>query len=352
LNIRCSSLPLAMLCPASLAPPAIRIESDDEPARIGPDTGGNPDTIAAEFRLDERAQGEAEMLYACGMKMWRQMQEHFPNARVEQYASYEKNGLTLTGHRDVMAYGRDGQPRVGDFKTGRVDADHDNQIRGYCWLTLQEYAPELSDRCYGVVMDVRDQEIDGRWYTREELDTWHAGLVAKVQDDLETYNPGPHCSHCPRFHECPAWEQKLKLYLRVLDIYGSAVSHKEIGELFDAAKAVEKIVKEALGFVRGAAVEAGGVLPLPNGRELRIETQESKVIKFSNGINLLARLGLLTEDVRNAIKIPKGAVCDAAKAGVPKGLGAAAIRELMDALEAADALETETKEVMSARKAR
>jgi hypothetical protein len=100
-----------MLCPASATPPAIRIESDDEPARIGsavhkmlalqigPDVGGNPDAIAAEFRLDHDAWEEAEILYLTAMKMWRQLEKHFPTPSVE--VALASGGLT--GHADIAS---------------------------------------------------------------------------------------------------------------------------------------------------------------------------------------------------------------------------------------------------------
>jgi hypothetical protein len=242
------------------------------------------------------------------------------------------------------------QIRILDWKTSRKDdSDYVDQMKGYGWLLLQEH-PD-ADSVYAVIGWIRDQRIEAYTWSREELDTWHAQMVAKAAD-VEVYNPGRHCSFCPRCHECPARVQVLKTAMRVLEISSDDMLPAEIGQLFDAAKALEKAVEDALKIVRSAVAIAGGVLPLPGGRELRLELQESQVIKFDRGIQALESMHLLTNDVRQSIKIPKGAVCDAAKASVPKGRGAAAVRELMDALEQADALETVTKEIMSARKAR
>src|SRR6185369_15769341 len=92
--------------------------------------------------------------------------------------------------------------RAGDWKTGRLDAYHAQQMRAYAALLLLEDS-ELVEATSTVVW-IRDGEIESYTMRREALRPWLLELEERVVKWDGTYHPGAHCGFCPRSHECHA----------------------------------------------------------------------------------------------------------------------------------------------------
>ena len=146
--MRASRLPLSLLCPASQLEPAVKIGGDPSAADLG---------TAAHWMLTGLVSGkrqfedmheaalvhrvpleELQMLVGIGWRCWRQVAEHFPAPAVEVAMSNEGSGESpvLTGHCDVLSVS-DGIVRVADYKTGRINAKHDAQLRAYALLAMR-----------------------------------------------------------------------------------------------------------------------------------------------------------------------------------------------------------------------
>jgi ATP-dependent exoDNAse (exonuclease V) beta subunit len=85
------------------------------------------------MRLDPTAVG---ILYGMTRNAWAEVEQWFPEPReCERYFESTFGDLLLTGHLDVLAFAEDDtEARICDYKTGWLDADCEDQQRGYGWL--------------------------------------------------------------------------------------------------------------------------------------------------------------------------------------------------------------------------
>jgi hypothetical protein len=345
-----------MACPASQVAPEVRIENRTPEASIGTAVHrfmaahvvGLEDrehVVAAELGLDEEAREQAGIIYATAKKLWRQFHMWFPDPRTEVYLEHGQ----LTGHIDVFS-SVPGEVRVLDYKTGRLDLDHHEQLRGYSWLALQDM-PE-ADSAYGMVVNVRAGTYDAERFTREELDAWHAGLIERI-GNTNVYIAGRHCGYCPRRHECPARMQLLKQALVTLDIADRGMSERELGQLFLAAKAMEQVIEDAIALVRAEVISRGGTMRISGGQQIEIVHQERKDIMFQQGWPaLMQQPELVNQTLLDSMKVPKTALDKAARAVASKGHGAAYIRMIMQKLQDAGAIRKKVVPIMQVRKVR
>lgn len=357
IKIRASSLPLISLCTASTV-------------EVGPVLGGGSNDAADlgtavhealaiaiakpnEFRRtadvcdlaaqSARAHGvdvdDARQMAAWGWKAWESVRSHFPDPQPEVEMRFEEHGLVLTGHADVLSTLPD-EVRVLDFKTGRVDADPAEQVKGYCWLALQDNPGATG--AYGASLRTRDQIIDGAHYTRDELASWWGKLSKRMHTERALYRPGRWCGQCSRGLTCPAKTLMLAQAAKMLGAEWSAGrTPDERGELFDMAKLIVAQAEAAIELLRAETEANGGRLSIGDGRELRLTDQQRRTIEPEVGLPVL-RTMLSEEEIYGAMKISKTACEDAVKAGAGRGAKAAAARELCERLEAAEAFNVQT----------
>lgn len=358
LRIRCSSLPLISACTASTvevdpmlgggandaadlgtavhAALAIAISKPGEFRR----TAEVCDLAADAARAHGVDSDEARQMAAWAWNAWLSVRQHFPVPETEAYLSFEDRGLIMTGHADVLSTMEEGEVRVLDFKSGRVDADPAEQIKGYCWLALQ--ANSEAKGAYGASLRIRDQIIDGAYYTREELAGWWRNLLQRMHTERALYRPGRHCGQCPRGLTCPAKTLMLAESAKILGAeYVAGRTPEERGSLYDAAKMVAQQAEAAMELLRAETEANGGALAIGDGRELRLTEQKRRTIDPEAGLPVLRKM-LNETQIYAAMKIAKGACEDAVKASAGRGLGAAAARDLNQRLEAAGALNVTT----------
>lgn len=220
IEIRCSSLPRILACPASQYPPAIVIEGEDEAARLGtaahilcthivrglPTMHVETLAIADEHRVDV---DELRLLGNLARLCWDSLVEHFPAPVCEERMTYidDDAGVVLTGQPDLYAIDGD-EGRIPDFKTGRTLGDHDDQLLGYQFLLSRKF-PHLQT-FWGAPIHVRHREIGQPvTMTRSELDAWWGRLCETVKE--EHYRPSHEaCIYCPRRTSCPARQEMLR----------------------------------------------------------------------------------------------------------------------------------------------
>ena len=156
------------------------------------------DVVAAKHGCDP---GEVGMLARFGRKAWDEIKASFPNAMSEVPLQFELPMLLLTGHVDALSVAG-GVVHLLDWKTGRVDHSYEQQIKGYLALALSAY-PE-AERAVGVVVWLREQEIERYEMNRTGAMLWFRSLGETVGAIDGPYHPGRACDYCPRSHECDA----------------------------------------------------------------------------------------------------------------------------------------------------
>lgn len=360
LTIRVSSLPLLFRCAAAAQAPDLRIAEGSEPADLGsaahealrPVAEGLgvawdaiPE-IAGRWGVDD---GDVRALAAMGAKLWPLIRDTFPDATTEhEVAADVTPTLRIVGHLDfasrVLTFAR-----AGDWKTGRVDSDYREQMRGYAALLLLE-DPKLTEATVTIVW-LRDGDIENYTLAREGLAAWIAD-VTKIAESTGSYSPGAHCDRCPRAHECPA---RTALARRDVAAFAGSdeaalttMTASQIVDLYRHAKRVFLLAERAKDAIR-AHVEATGDVAV-DGARLTLVDEERRGLSTLAAWPVLEGEGLTDEETAEVvdIRLSKLEALVASKAG--RGKGAAAVRDLGKKLAAVDAVRVRTVRKLTERR--
>ncbi len=354
LSLRCSSAPLAMKCPASTVPPTIRIENAGEAADVGTAThavlagwiaDGLPTAddiavVAADKGVDA---DELSMLSWMGWKCWEKLRAYFPDPQLERQSTLTADGIELTGHADVFSVEHP-QVRILDWKTGRLSTDHSDQLRGYALLGLTVY-PDC-ESAYAVVVNIREQRIDGFTWTRAELELWWQKLVDAL-NAKDAYNPGGHCAYCKRGHECEAKDAYLAQGARMIGAGQNRLMPTKpllrailLAELLERASVIEKQAKFTKELIKAEVIASGGVLSLGDGTEHAIKEEARRKMEWTKNAEQITR-GVLTADaIRDCLTPSLTDLRKAAMATAPRGQKGAFADDFIEKLNQAGCITT------------
>lgn len=361
LTLRCSGLPLAFLCPGSVRHEGLRIDETGDAAALGTAAHEGLATLVESGRVDWAgvaelaklhgvAEGDLRYLLAQGQKLWAEVHQSYPNASAEHELSYTApdKAFRLTGHVDVLGGSGGGTLHVGDWKTGRLDGDHSEQIKGYAALALLA-TPGAAQATAGVLW-VRDTEYEHYTMAAAQVAVWLERLRAEVVDWDGTYRVGTHCQHCPRNHECPAGRALVRRDVAAIADDGvvanvedsdalAAMTPDQVVDLLAKADLVAKYAERVRNAIRSHVMRNGDIL----GSEKRLTLQREE----RRGLETLAAFPVLTarledEEMAEVIDISLAGAERIAAKKAGKGKGAAAVRELRVALDEAGALKVST----------
>ena len=358
-SIRCSSLPLVSACAAASIPPAVRIEPPRGPADLGSAfhdcmaavVSGQPydlDTIANLWHVDPE---QLRPMVGWARARWADtFAEMFPAASVEVPMSYCDDDLTLTGHSDIGSV-LPSEIRVGDWKTGWLDVDPIDQLRGYAFLSLMAHSelPDI-DSVYVLKIDVRHQYAEPRRFHRAELLDWWTWLKSHAKETT-LYRPGPHCGRCPRALECPAHATALRHLSQSLvtatptDSLRGA-SPDDLAQTVLLARMFEKRIEAFLKSAK-AHVEAHGGQFGP----LFLRDENRPWIDVARAWDVLTD-ALGQDTLRDLLSDSKGDLLDAFAANAPPRGKGAAKQALIARLEEAGALVRNTIQKLEVRNVR
>jgi hypothetical protein len=357
LNLRCSALPLARRCPGSIRQSALRMNASHPSADDGTaahaalrslprtnsiDWEAIPE-IASQHGADLK---ETRMLVALGARLWNKVRDSFQGALTEVEMQHEvAPGVFLTGHADLLAISSRAM-RVGDWKTGRKDADHSEQFKGYAVMAL--LATEDVDEATGTGLWVREGEIENYTLDRAAALRWRNELVKNVVEWDGVYHPGGHCAlYCPRSHECEAANALARRDVAVIaDKSLLARVETELAQMTDAEKVavfqkadlVAKFAERVRAAVKSYVEEHGDIVA--NGVRLTVVEENRREVDPLLAWSVLEQLGFTDEDFAKSMTlgVSKLEKVVAEKAG--KGNGARAVRELGELLSKANAVGT------------
>ena len=359
LRIRCSALHRD--CPQSHRQDGLRVGSNGDPARTG--TAGHSLASAAVLSGERPDFGqihevattndvadvdELAMLIALWWECWGSLAVDFPDPATEVGMEAELDGVLLTGHADLLSV-VDGEPRARDWKFGRGPADASAQVKGYALQALQKLP--TAHRAYTAVVRVLDREADCRWYPRKELEDWWSRTAAYLQTD--DYNPTlENCRYCPRRLACPANDRQIEQSISTLiglHLPAGGVAGKTIGQMYDAAEVLQAALERADQAIRFRVSEAGGTLPLGDGRQLELRPTSTTKIDAQLGLPVLDNL-LGRDALSLCVTIGKGKMDKTIAAGAAKGLKGKAIEHAMNLLADAGAVHYEPGERLECRR--
>jgi hypothetical protein len=278
-----------------------------------------------------------------GLWVWKQIREAFAGAKGEADLAAEIGSVTLTGHVDLLSI-RDDVAHLIDWKFGRVDRDHAEQVRGYAALVLRRY-PEVQ-RVSMAIAWMRDRELEPYSMTREQLPAWEARFTGELADWDGVFHPGPGCWACPRSHECPAMTALARRDVEVLGgeemaarmVEGLAtLPDAEVVALRRKAKQIAKLIDSLDEAVKMRVDQAGGVLADGAGAELRFTESNRRDINPLKAWPVIQ--GRLDDtEIAGCLKISASSLDDTIAKKAGRGQGAAAKRALQAALEEAQAI--------------
>jgi hypothetical protein len=355
LTLRASSAPIAFLCGASVQPSDLPINVLSEAADVGTAAHEALRSLAETGRLDWDAipmiakrhgvpEDDVRILCAQANKLWPQLADTFQGALTEvELSAVIADGFTLTGHADLLTI-TGTVARGGDWKTGRKDSSHEQQLRAYCALVMLEN-PELTEVTFTAIW-VRDSEIENYTMSRAGCLSWLAELMQSVVHWDGVYRTGPHCGHCPRNHECPAVLAHIRRDVAAIadrDLLGRVeceiekMSAAEIVAVLQKADLVTKFAERTREAIKKHVIAHGDIVA--DGVRLTIATEQRRELDPLAAWPVLEQTGGFTdEDFAQVIDLKPSRVEKQVASKAPRGKGAAAVREIQSALEAAGAV--------------
>jgi hypothetical protein len=373
LRLRCSALPMAFLCGGSVRPGELEIDEAHESAYTGRaaheghahmvetgsvDWDAVPE-LARRYDVNER---ELRALLGLGQRLWNQIRDSFPNASAEvslsygQELAYEDDEFILTGHVDVLGFSG-GVAYPGDWKDGRVDKPFAHQILGYCFLVLMTWA-EIA-RAQGGIMWVRENEFEPYSMTREQATEWLERLRTEVVRWDGVYRPGNHCTHCRRSHDCVA---RKALVRRDVEVFTDkmtvataedanalqAMAPETMIDLLARADRVRLFAERVRDAIRDHVMRHGEVVG--DGYKLVLQHEERRGLDTRAAWPVLESV-LDDEQMPEVIELKISKIEDIVAKAAGKGKGAAAKRQLQEALDEAGAIKTSVTTKLVVRRA-
>lgn len=125
--------------------------------------------------------------------------------------------------------------------------------------------------------------------------------------------------------------------------------HASAGDLYDRIRLLEEACQRGRDALRLLTADAGGRLPLDDGRELVIERQERREVLYGSAIPILHYL-VRPEQDDDIFHVNKTAVEKAVKDNAPPGQKGAAVQDLYQRLDAAGAIRTTYQERLEVRR--
>jgi hypothetical protein len=360
LDLRASGMPLAFLCPGSARPATLPINEDMAAGRLGSavhealrtlaETGSVPWASIPEIAARHLV-GVEEVRILCGQaaNLWPTLAPSFPDAMTEVPLSANfigRNGeqIHLTGHADLLSV-RGTVARLGDWKTGRIDVDHGQQMRAYAALALLENT-DLTEVTVTVIW-IRDGEIENYTMRADGLSSWTRELIERVAEWDGTFRPGRHCTRCHRSHDCEAATAMARRDVAIIadramvaraEAELSTMAPADIVELRRKADLVKRYAYRVEDAIKAHVLANGDVVA--DGVRLTIDTIEKRELDTAAAWGVLESAGFDDKDFADTVSIPISKVEKRVAEKAGRGNGAAAVRELKTKLEAAGAVLT------------
>jgi len=253
-----------------------------------------------------------------------------------------------TGHLDLLSLlGPDPErpvlARIVDYKTTKhVEASNPRAQRmGYCTLTARRW-PSLRHWQYFIPWIREASCYSSPVLSVEDLRAYEERFVEEVVGWNGRWRPGDHCSFCPRLLECPAQSRVMRKgrrdFLDDCEERFELLDDAEVVDGYGVVQQLGRVTKLYRDLAKARCIQSGGILRGSGGKDLkRIERVREDVVPAAAWKALLEAIG--PERLGRCVKIIKGEVEAAIKAGAPNRQKTAAWTEFVDHLRGIDALE-------------
>lgn len=368
--LRCSSLPIAFLCPGSVRAADVLIDPHHDEAALGTSAHEAMRSVVAGRDVDVDALATAHQVSAkdlgllvwYGRKAWESMRAEFagpcePVTELELHHNVRLDAVVmLTGHIDIAQSLDVGVVAAADWKSGRKDADYYHQAAGYAALLMIDDI-DIREVRFSVVW-LREQEVQRWTFTRERINEWVLELGEKVINWDGVYHPGVHCSGCRRNHACPAVTAMVRRDVEFFAVTGNGYNSiclatadgEQLADLDRRQKTVAAFAKSLHEAIKAEVKARGGSVDCGNGGKLElVEENAGREIDTIKAWPVLSSQFSATE-MAGFVSISATSLDEATVKQVPKGQGAKARRELRAKLDEAGAVTQRTVTKLKERK--
>lgn len=337
--IRASSMPLAIKCPASqlVDGSTLKIVGDPDMTAMGiaahkalqafySVAACNLEDIATAYGADLE---ELKFLYWAGRRIW----DYVANMIDIGLSFFEIQLLSpdFSGHADRLIISSGGETAwVIDWKSGYKDSDYRQQLLTYAHLAMHNFP--VVKQVYVCLAWLRTGEYEGEWVTREASNLWHTETMSRLE--AVGFNPGRHCSHCPRFLECPAAKAQLIQAGEVLIESAQQTELTEVDKFFtilDAQKMLSDYCEKVHTMLRAQLAAVGGKIESED-REVFFVEQSRREIDAKVALPIIReKFGSDTAD--QCCSVSKKSIEEVVKASVGRGQKGKAAAAFMAELE-------------------
>jgi len=349
-KIRSSSLPQFMVCSNSILNPdgLLRVETENEAATLGTlvhavcqklvDTG-SIEIESLRGRVTEEDFERASMQFRNFTQVWHEAMNYMVNPRTEWGFEVELSHAIITGHIDV--YHIDPlRAFVIDYKTGRQHEDHYHQLAAYAFGVWDKAGRPSNFLVYASAVYLEDRAVHSHEFTADALKEWEKEVAVQVL--AQRYTAGRKCAGCSLQDSCPAWlnyarnMKSVLLGLAEAPPEWDALLPVERGHIIDAMYVLDKALDRVRLSLRNT-VKSKGSMAVGDGKEMAmIETKERQLNTGKAWTILSKRVGLGT--LKSLSRVPLESVLAAYAAKAAKGQKTAARKELLEELDAAQAI--------------
>lgn len=290
--------------------------------------------IAAKWKVDAT---ELMILYAYGVRAWKQLKKFFPKPSTE----VKTKSSIFRGTIDVLHY--DGETAVVlDWKSGRVRRSGAYQVMSYAQCVRAELGMPASGKITTVVVWLQFGEIDVYNMEDPELDEFEAMIDRRRKDIGRQYSPGEHCAWCPRYLECAARVKYLRaavdsfqdLGLDAMDDETAALEFDPdfLGSIYTQVKAIEQAAKTYRRALRIVLESEGRDIPIGDNRAAHLGSQTRYAFDTKAAWSALKKAGFDQDEIAQCLKLSKTKFQDIAAEKAGHGNKGRARKEILETL--------------------
>jgi hypothetical protein len=336
-----SRLPLAEQCPSSLLQVENPVNNTSQAAKMG--TAAHEGLALMVMGNDKSSEPLAELhgvdadelgfLLAMGRKAWVELAPHFPWSRAE--VEFDETELLAKTKVDVLSISED-HISVLDWKTGRVEKNHSEQLMGYLYAATRLFGPRKKMTIATVW--VRLGVYETKQVTEQEVDDFEERLAVYASRAGKVWNPGEHCGFCPGQYTCKARTESIGQAVAVFS-GGTEITPAALAGLYPKVKELEQAIDTYKSLLRASL--QNGPLPIDGERVLALTEYSKTELDPMKAWPVMAAM-LEESEIAKVIDVSKTALVKAVCAKAARGQKKAAEESLMMQLESAGAVKTTT----------
>lgn len=358
ITIRCSSLPMAYACPASIVPD-IKIKKEHSWTRGGNaghavaekivknDLDDIPEINAIATKYDVEEDELRQTAYSV-LGAWKLLRDEVKMISVEEPLKCSYLDVELTGHPDFIGKGINGELVVLDWKTGYLEGDYTAQLVGYAILAHSKYSEMKFTKVKVITVFTQSKTIDQKTMAWEEIYGLADLMLNKIKKQQDVYNPGEACKYCPRKFSCEAKAKMINNFGIALIEKHELIGDTDIGKLYDRCKLLTDELKDFKDFLKSHIISNGDI-EAQDGRIFTTVRTKKQAVDYEIAFDYIADNFTYAERL-TFIKVSKTDLLKAVMDRAAYRMKGADAKRVMEELKSIEAVKISYSEKLTVRK--